>query len=169
VKAAFAVGWAEKFPFDVIALLTSQHEAQRYADGAAYVFSVFALPVYEDYSEVPRALRPPRPAAAPHFWRERISDELTLTADALMEGEIDPVAPGPVVAVGDFESTGPQEVRLLFTHTSDAERYLQDTLDWLAGMQWSDVRPVYGSYDDCPPDARYNVPGPPLSQHIRPR
>jgi hypothetical protein len=156
------------FPFEVWALFTSLREAQRHADGAAYEFSVFALPVYEDYGEVPRALRPLSSVAVLGI-RERVSDELTLTADALMEGDVAPVAPGPVIAVGEFESTGPQEVRLLFTRASDAARYLQDAVDWAAGMQWSDTRPVYASYDDCPPEARYNVPGPALSQHVRPR
>ena len=133
-----------------------------------HAFGVFALPVYEDYAEVPRALRPTTTGVRPDF-RERASDELTLTADALMSGDIAPVAPGSVVAVGGFESTGPQEVRLLFTHASDAARYLQATMDWAAGTQWSDTRLVYGSYDDCPPEARYTVPGPALCQLVRPR
>src|SRR5689334_21742850 len=98
---------------DVWALFTSRREAQRHADAAAYVFRVFALPVYEDYSEVPRPLRPP--------WRfetrlmDRVSDEVRLTTDALREGEIEVVKPGPVVAVVDLEPPEPQEVRLLFT------------------------------------------------------
>lgn len=103
LRAAFAVGSAEGFPFDVWALFTSQREAQRHADGAAYVFGVFVLPVYEDYCEVPRALRPPWKFGT--RLKDRASDETTLTRDALTHSEIEPVAPGPVVAVGDFEST----------------------------------------------------------------
>jgi hypothetical protein len=168
VHAAFAVGWAG-VPFEVWALFTSEHEAQRHADAAAYVFRVFALPVYDDYDEVPQWLRPPFPRLATTDWPARVADETTLVADAVSAGEIVPVPPGVVTAAGDFESTGPEEVRLLFTHAADAERYIQDMIDWAAGMQWSEPRPVYASYDDCPAEARHTAPGPALSQHVGPR
>ncbi|MDA0167143.1 hypothetical protein OM076_43180 [Solirubrobacter ginsenosidimutans] len=166
MRAAFAVGWAEGHPFEVWALYTSRREAQRHAAAAAYVFQVFALPVYEDYGEVPRWLRPPWRFGT--RFRERVADEVELTADALMEGELEAVEAGPVVAVIDFDPPEPQEVRLLFTHTSAAAPYLQDRADW-AEPQRSDTMPVYGSYEACPPGQRYTAPGPPLSQLVLPR
>ena len=165
MRAAFAVGW-EAFPYEIWALYTSQREAQRHADASAYLFRVFALPVYEDYSEVPRALRPPL-RYGPH-WRERLADEVQLTADALIEGEIEAVAPGPVVAVVDFDPPEPQEVRLLFTHASAAAGYLQDAADWAVGQR-SEALAVYRSYEDCPTEKRYTTPGPALSQLVPPR
>jgi hypothetical protein len=58
LRSAYAVGCVG-FPYDIFALFTSQREARRHADGAAYLFSVFVVPVYENDGEVPRALRPP--------------------------------------------------------------------------------------------------------------
>jgi hypothetical protein len=165
LRAAFAVGWVG-FPYEIWALYTSEREAQRHADAAAYVFHVFALPVYEDHTEVPRALRPPWRFGT--RFRERVADEVELTADALMEGEIEAVQPGPVVAVIDFDPPEPQEVRLLFTHASAAAGYLQDAANWAVGQRSETMR-VYGNYDDCPPKQRYSVPGPALSQLVLPR
>jgi hypothetical protein len=166
MRAVFAVGSAQGHPFEVWALFTSLREAQRHADGAAYVFSVFALPVYEDYAEVPRWLRPPWRSGTRS--RERVTDEVELTADALIEGEIEAVEPGSVVTAVDLDPPEPQEVRLLFAHSSAAAGYLQDAADWAVGQR-SETMPVYGSYDDCPPEQRYAVPGPALSQLVLPR
>jgi hypothetical protein len=72
VRAAFAVGSANPgFPFDVLALFTSQREALRHADGAAYVFEGLALPVYEDRHELPPWLRPNARGLLEHFSRPR--------------------------------------------------------------------------------------------------
>jgi hypothetical protein len=165
MRAVFAVGCVG-FPYDVFALFTSQHEAQRHADGAAYVFSVFAVPVYEDHGEVPTALRPPWRYGT--RWLERISDEVTLTADALRDGDIDVVQARAVVAVVDPEPPELGEVRLLFTNASAAARYLQESRDWAMPMR-SEPMPVLDSYDDCPPGQRYNAPGPAFNQNVRPR
>src|ERR1700748_3838924 len=100
MKAAFAVGAAKGFPFEVWVLFSSRHEAQRHAKRAAYEFSVFAIPVYEENGEVPQALRPA--TFDVRHMRDRASYELALTADGLTSGEIEPVKPGPVVAVGDL-------------------------------------------------------------------
>jgi hypothetical protein len=99
---------------------------------------------------------------------ERVSDEVTLTADALRNGEIDVVEPGPVVAIVDLEPPELGEVRLLFTDASAAASYLQDSVDWAETMR-SEPMPVYRRYDDCPPAERYSVPGPPFNQNVRPR
>jgi hypothetical protein len=161
LRAAFVVGWDSGFPWDVWALFTSQREAQRHADAAAYVFRVFALPVYEDYSEVPRAFRPPLrfrpPRTSGARLRDPLADEVTLTTDALIEGEIEVVKPGPVAAIVDPEPPEPQEVRLLFTDNSAAARYLQEAADWME-MQRSQTMSVYGSYDDCRPSSATPCP-----------
>jgi hypothetical protein len=165
LRAAFAVGH-EGIPYEIFALYTSRHQAQRHADSAAYLFRVFAIPVYEDSREVPRALRPPLESR--QGWRERVADEVDLTADALLAGEIDVVETGPVVTAVDREPPEPQEVRLLFTHSSAAAGYIQDSDDSNTGQRL-DTMSVYGSYDDCPPQQRYDKPGPLISQLVHPR
>lgn len=167
MRAVYAVGWDSGFPWEVFALFTSRQEAQRHADGAAYVFRVFALPVYEACAEVPRAFRPPWTFGS--LGTEQMSDEVTLTTDALIDGEIDVVEPGTIVAVVDFDPPEPCEVRLLFSHASPAMSYIQAAIDWNAGMMRPETMPVYGSYDECPPEHRHTTPGPALSQHVRPR
>ncbi|MDA0160462.1 hypothetical protein OM076_09305 [Solirubrobacter ginsenosidimutans] len=149
-----------------MALFASQREAQRHADAAAYVFEVFALPVYEDCSELPRWLRHPWRSQA--RWRERITDEVTLTADALTAGEIEVVEAGTVAAVVDFDPPEPQEVRLLFTHVSVAAPYLREAADWNVTLR-AETTPVYGSYDDCPPEQRFTAPGLMPFQGVHPR
>jgi hypothetical protein len=158
VRAAFVVGWDSGFPWDVFAIFTSRREAQRHADAAAYVFRVFVLPVYEGYDEVPRAFRPPWKAH--RHVREQLSDEVALTTDALMDGEIEVVEAGPVVALVDLEPPELGEVRLLFTHVSPAARCVQDAVEWRGGVMRWETMSAYRSYDECPPEQRYTEPGP---------
>jgi hypothetical protein len=167
VQVAFAVGAVAGFPFEVWALFTNALEARRHADGAAYAFEVFPLPVYVRYAETPPALRPER--WSPRGLADRAADEIALTAAALESGEAVPVRPGRVFAVGDFDSTGLPEVRLTFAHEADSQRYLAASRTAGTGAQWRRAMPVYGSYDECPPALRYAAPGPALSQLVRPR
>jgi hypothetical protein len=139
-----------------LALFTSRREAERYTDRAAYVFGVFVLPVYEDYRELPRWLRHPWRAGV--GWRERISDEVELTADALNAAEIEVVEPGPVAAVVDFDPPEPQEVRVLFAGVSAAGPYLSEAANWNVMLR-TQAMSVYGSYDDCPAEQRFTAPG----------
>jgi hypothetical protein len=167
VRVAFAVGAARGFPFEVWALFTTALEAQRHADTAAYVFEVFALPVYDNYEETPPALRPDT-WAIPQLARAAEA-ETVLAAEALATGEAAPVDPGPVYAVGDFDSTQLPEVRLLFAREVDAQRYLDVAVASGTGAQWMEIMRVYSSYADCPSQARYAQVGPALSQLVRPR
>jgi len=168
VRAVFAVGsFGPGVPWDVFALFTSQREAQRHADAAAYVFRVFVLPVYEDYSEVPRAFRPPHTFRT--HWLGAATDEVVLTAEALQDGEVEVVEAGTLVAAVDFEPPELGEVRLLFTHEEPAAPLIRETLEWGEGLLRTQRMPVYASYDDCPAEQRYAVPGPAFSQNVPPR
>src|SRR5213076_2490941 len=81
-------------------------------------------------------------------------------------GQALPMDAGSVYAVGDFDSTQLPEVRLLFARELDARRYLDVSTESGSGAQWMEVMPVYLSYDDCPPHARYAQRGPESSRVV---
>lgn len=163
-RVVYAVGSISGWPPEVFAIYANVDQARRHANGSAYLFDVFALPVYETYEDCPEPWRLTdsgrSSASAPHrlLVEEIASAELRMDSPPLSDA--DPV----LWAVGSHEDSSP-EVWVLYENTAEAARHVDAAYFMLRAFPVA----VYENYEACPPERRFTESGPPLSQLIKPR